>query len=72
MFPLLQGTTQSEMELKQFSLPVKLPDHVAAVASWRCSNIDTQVLHTDKEVVYGEPQTEPQDIFSHSYSHQVT
>lgn len=25
-----------------------LPEHVAAVASWRCTGIDTQILHTDR------------------------
>jgi len=26
----------------------------------------------DKEVAYGEPQTEPHDIFNPSYSHQLS
>lgn len=62
----------AEIQLKQFSLTLKLPDHAAAVASWRCANRDTQIQHTDKEVVYGEPQTEPHYISNPSYSHPLT
>lgn len=58
VFPAARHHSLTEIQLKQFSLTLKLPDHVAAVASWRCTNIDTQIQHTDKEVVYGEPQTE--------------
>lgn len=63
----------TEIQLRKFSLILKLPDlFVAAAASWRYTSKDTQIQHTDKEVVYGEPQTEPHDIFKPSYSHQLT
>lgn len=57
VFPAARHHSLTETQLKHFSLTLKLPDHAAAVASWRCTNIDTQIQHTDKEV-YGEPQRE--------------
>lgn len=40
---------------------------------WQAGDAPIQThRYTDKEVVYGEPQTEPHDIFNSSYSHQLT